>query len=88
MTRMSSPVDIRPASRKRGNNQRGPVPRLPVLPTKFEEVARKLHLTKEMYTSSHELRLWCIENRNRVYIPEWLLGEWRITVEPTNSDVT
>jgi len=27
-----------------------------------------------MYASSQELRDWCDCNRNRVYIPEWLLN--------------
>jgi hypothetical protein len=34
-----------------------------------------------MYASSLELRAWCEQNRNRRYIPEWLLEEWSITVE-------
>jgi hypothetical protein len=45
-----------------------------------------LHLTAEMYTSSAELRTWCRQNRNRVYIPEWLLKAWCLTVDPTFSD--
>jgi len=31
-------------------------------------------LTEAMYASSQELRDWCDCNRNRVYIPEWLLN--------------
>jgi hypothetical protein len=46
---------------------------------------KRLHLIAEMYTSSRELRAWCEQNRNRVYIPEWLLGEWGITVDSTFS---
>jgi hypothetical protein len=38
-----------------------------------------------MYTSSAELRAWCEQNRNRVYIPEWLLKESGITVDPNFS---
>jgi hypothetical protein len=34
-----------------------------------------------MYASSRELRLWCERNRNRVYVPEWLLQEWGIAVD-------
>jgi hypothetical protein len=34
-----------------------------------------------MYASSVELRAWCEQNRNRIYIPEWLLQEWDITVD-------
>jgi hypothetical protein len=32
-----------------------------------------------------ELRTWCAQNRNRYYVPEWLLEEWSITVDPTFS---
>jgi hypothetical protein len=38
-----------------------------------------------MYTSSPELRIWCEQNRNRIYIPEWLLQEWDITVDALSS---
>jgi hypothetical protein len=48
--------------------------------------ARQLHLTPEKYASSRELRLWCEQNRNRVYIPEWLLQEWGIAVDALPSD--
>ena len=41
----------------------------------------------EMYTSSRELRAWCEQNKNRVYIPEWLLGEWGINVDLNFSTV-
>jgi hypothetical protein len=40
-----------------------------------------LRLTPETYASSHELRIWCQQNRNRVYVPEWLLKKWEITVD-------
>jgi hypothetical protein len=70
---------------KRGNpNWACPI--APALATEFELRVTQLQLTPAMYTSSAELRTWCKENRNRVYIPEWLLAEWRITVDPTFSD--
>jgi len=59
------------------------MPPAPALPTEFELRARHLQLTPEMYTSSRELRIWCEQNRNRIYIPEWLLKEWDIDVDPT-----
>jgi hypothetical protein len=37
------------------------------------------------YTSSAELRNWCERNRNRFYIPEWLLDAWDIRVDPDLS---
>ncbi len=73
-------------TRKRGNPNWGrPMPPAPVLATEFEVRVRHLYLTPEMYTSSGELRTWCQQNRNRVYIPEWLLEEWGITVDATFS---
>jgi len=82
---MAIPVVLPSATRKHGNPNWGrPIPAR-VLPTEFETQARRLRLTKEMYASSRELRLWCGRNRNRVYVPEWLLQEWHLTVEPTHS---
>jgi hypothetical protein len=42
---------------------------------------RRLQLAPETYASSAELRAWCQQNRNRIYVPEWLLKEWDITVD-------
>jgi hypothetical protein len=58
----------------------------PALATQFELQARRLHLAPEAYASSRALREWCRQNRNRVYVPEWLLAEWGITVDPAFSD--
>jgi hypothetical protein len=70
--------------RNLGNPNWGrPIPFVPALPTEFELRARHLHLTAETYTSSRQLHAWCEENRNRLYVPEWLLDEWGITVDPT-----
>jgi hypothetical protein len=35
-----------------------------------------------MYASSAELHTWCQRNRNRYYVPEWLLEMWDIIVDP------
>jgi hypothetical protein len=68
--------------RKRGNPNWGrPFLPVPALPTEFELRARHLQLTAEMYASSRALRVWCQQNRNRLYVPEWLLKEWGITVD-------
>jgi hypothetical protein len=81
---MAIPVALPTAKRKRGNPNWGrPLPFVPALPTEFEVRVRQLQLTKATYTSSRELRSWCERNRNRCYIPEWLLGEWGITVDIT-----
>ena len=79
---MATPVALPDAKRKRGNPNWGrPIPPMLALPTQFEMRVRQLRLTKATYTSSRELRAWCEQNRNRVYIPEWLLEELGITVD-------
>jgi hypothetical protein len=42
---------------------------------------RRLRLTKKKFVLSKELHGWCQENRNRVYVPEWLLEKWGIEVD-------
>ena len=70
-------------ARKRGNPNWGkpPLP-IPAIDTEFQLQARRLGITKEAYTASAQLRTWCELNKNRCYIPEWLLAEWGITVDP------
>ncbi len=73
-------------TRKRGNANWGkPIPFAPALPTEFELEVTQLQLTAEVYASSAELRAWCKQNRNRCYVPEWLLVEWGITVDPSSA---
>jgi hypothetical protein len=65
--------------KRRGNPNWGkPLPSSPAVPTEFEGVALRLGLTKETYSSSGQLRVWCERNGNRCYVPEWLLKEWGI----------
>jgi hypothetical protein len=79
---MAIPVALPALTRKRGNPNWGcPIPPAPALATEFELQVTQLQLTAEMYTSSRELHIWCERNRNRVFIPEWLLQEWDITVD-------
>ena len=67
---------------KRGNPNWGrPMPPGLVLCTEFEMQVRQLRLTVESYAFSAELRSWCERNRNRFYIPEWLLDQWGIAVD-------
>lgn len=67
---------------KRGNPDWGKaLPALPVLPTEFEMQVRRLRLAERDYVGSRELRHWCDRNRNRFYVPEWLLKEWGFQVE-------
>jgi hypothetical protein len=54
----------------------------PGLLTEFEIQAKHLGLTKENYAASPQLRSWCERNSHRCYVPEWLLKEWKIPVDP------
>ena len=68
--------------RPRGNPNWGrPALPTPAMATEFEIMVRHLHLIPETYVSSVELKRWCMRNRNRFYVPEWLLKEWGIAVE-------
>ena len=85
---MAIPGALPTTTRKRGNPNWGrPIAPLLALLTEFEMRVRQLQLMAEMYTSSVELRTWCEQNRNRVYIPDWLLEEWGITVDAALSGV-
>jgi hypothetical protein len=84
---MAIPFAFTAAKRRRGNPNWGrPIPPTPALATQFELLVRKLRLTPETYTSSAQLRIWCEQNRNRVYVPEWLLQEWGMSVDSIFSD--
>ncbi len=72
--------------RKRGNPNWGkPFPPGPALASEFEMQVRQLRLTAETYVFSAELQSWCERNRNRRYIPEWLLDAWDLPVNPDFS---
>jgi hypothetical protein len=55
-------------------------------PTEFETYASRLGLDERTYASSLELRQWCERNLHRCYVPEWLLAEWGLRVEPILSE--
>jgi len=76
-------------SRRRGNPNWGhpSQQRPPALPTEFEMQVKRIGLTKQEYVTSAELKRWCERNRNRVYVPEWLLEAWAMSVEATLSGV-
>lgn len=67
--------------RMRGNPDWGKLRPVFALPTQFEIEVARLGLKKSDYVASAALRLWCSHNRNRVYVPEWLLKEWGMQVE-------
>jgi hypothetical protein len=70
----------------RGNPNWGRPPQpLPALLTQFEVEVERLGLTPGEYVHSAQLRRWCERNRNRVYVPEWLLEKWEMPVEATFS---
>jgi hypothetical protein len=85
---MTRPVTLLGAKRGRGNPNWGRLPQpVPVLRTEFEEQVERLALTRAEYIGSAELKRWCELNRNRVYVPEWLLEAWRLQVETIFSGV-
>jgi hypothetical protein len=72
---------------RRGNPNWGrPFPPTPAVATEFEIQVERLGLSSQEYVSSVPLRRWCERNRNRVYVPEWLLEAWRIAVDTSLSD--
>ena len=80
---MTKPFNWSATRRKRGNPNWGRPPQpVPATATEFELQARQLGLTKQTYATSGQLRIWCDHNKNRCYIPEWLLAEWGITLDP------
>jgi hypothetical protein len=71
-------------ARKRGNPEWGSSkPReVRTFPSEFEIETRRLGLTIETCAASYELRRWCERNKDRCYIPEWLLKDRNIQVNP------
>jgi hypothetical protein len=79
---MEKPLAPPDGKRARGNPNWGkPLLPVPALRTEFEMEVARLRLQKSQYVDSAELKQWCDRNRNRVYVPEWLLTEWRMKVE-------
>jgi hypothetical protein len=82
---VAKPIPL-PRKRRRGNPNWGVpdwgiLPHTPSIATEFEMQVQRLGLTKAEYVGSNELKLWCARNRNRVYVPEWLLEAWGMQVE-------
>ena len=85
---VAKPPTLPAPKRKRGNPNWGTGRYAEIGPpvaTEFEKQALRLGLTKQTYAGSDVLRTWCKHNRNRCYIPEWLLDEWEIEVDPNVS---
>ncbi len=79
-----------PAMAHRRGNPNWGKPTLDTLPlsivTEFENQMRRLRLTERDCAGSDELRRWCERNKNRCYVPEWLLKHWKMSVEPNVTD--
>ncbi len=76
-------------ARRRGNPNWGKPtldPRPSSTVTEFENQVRRLRLNESNCAGSDELRLWCERNKNRNYVPEWLLKHWKISVDPHVTD--
>jgi hypothetical protein len=72
--------------RKRGNPNWGqPMKPAPAIPTAFEEQVQRLELNEQTCAASGKLKEWCERNKDRCYIPEWLLKRWGIAVDPNLS---
>ena len=85
---MTRPITLLGTKRRRGNPDWGkPMQPVFALTTEFEREVERLGLTAPDYVGSAELRRWCASNRNRVYVPEWLLKAWEIEVEAIFSGV-
>jgi hypothetical protein len=56
------------------------------LPQFLPKQVARLGLRKSEYATSVTLRRWCDQNRNRVYVPEWLLIEWVMNVGANITD--
>jgi hypothetical protein len=57
----------------------------PAVPTWFEEQVQELGLNEQTYEASRELKKWCERNKDRCYVPEWLLRRWGMLVDPDRS---
>jgi len=85
---MVSGVSSEAMANRRGNpNWFSSLQPIPILVTEFELQVEKLGLTREEYITSSELQRWCYHNRNRCYVPEWLLDEWKMQVDAIFSGV-
>jgi hypothetical protein len=69
--------------RKRGNPNWGQAGSafVPHVVTEFEVQVSQLGLKKLDYAASPQLRDWCLHNKDRRYVPEWLLDAWKMTVD-------
>jgi hypothetical protein len=68
--------------RKKGNPNWGKTcGDIPNVPTSFEEMARRLRLSKEEYRSSIPLKEWAKKHKDSKYVPQDLLEAWGIVAK-------
>jgi hypothetical protein len=80
---VAKPFVLPTRARKRGNPNWGkPMEPAPAVPTAFEEQVRKLGLNEQTCVTSEKLRQGGQSNKDRCYIPERLLKQWGISVDP------
>jgi hypothetical protein len=80
---VEKPFTLPTGTRKRGNPNWGkPRGAAPNVPTGFEEQVQKLGLNEQTCVASVKLKQWCERNKDRSYVPEWLLKRWQISVDP------
>jgi hypothetical protein len=66
-------TSARHKTRTRKSQLGQPIQPIPALLTEFEMQVDRLGLSRAEYQVSAELKRWCERNRNRCYVPEWLL---------------
>ena len=84
----AKPFALPTMARRRGNPNWGggrPAQILSWIPTAFEEQVQKLGLNEQTCATSEKLKQWCERNKDRCYIPEWLLKQWGMSVDPNVS---
>ena len=86
MWTVAKPFVLPARVRRRGNPNWGkPMEAAPNVLTAFEEQVQELGLNEQTCATSEKLKQWCERNKDRCYIPEWLLMQWRISVDPNVS---
>ena len=88
MWAVAKPFILPARARKRGNPNWGsgrPSQVQPRMPTAFEEQVQKLRLNEQTCATSEKLKQWCERNKDRCFVPEWLLKRWRMSVDPNFS---
>jgi len=84
---MTASIALRTTKQERGPFSAKPNSWVAAALTEFEMQVARLGLTRAEYARSRELKRWCDVNRNRFYIPEWLLDEWEMAVDPNWTEV-